>query len=163
MIHVHTACTSPAYSWSILPSSCKPKCLLVRIKMARAVLAQRDFRGPPRRTEFYCTANAFSCVYKNDFFIEDIFQSASLLDWVAPPILFSFVRSLYSSRYHKHDIGNSEWVNRKRFQTQLVNLTPPVDHASCSEENDCSFPRPTCNLWLSLSGNSQATSLWQYK
>ena len=31
-----------------------------------------------------------------------------------------------------------------------VILTRPVDHASCAEENDSSFPRPTCNLWWSL-------------
>ena len=38
-----------------------------------------------------------------------------------------------------------------------VTLTPPVDHASCAEENYGRFPRPTCNLQLAWSGNSQAT------
>ena len=32
---------------------------------------------------------------------------------------FSFVRSLYSALYHEHYIGNSEWVYRERFRTQL--------------------------------------------
>ena len=32
---------------------------------------------------------------------------------------FSFVRSLNSALYHEHYIGNSEWVNRERFRTQL--------------------------------------------
>ena len=32
---------------------------------------------------------------------------------------FSFVCSLNSARYHEHYIGNSEWVYRERFRTQL--------------------------------------------
>ena len=32
---------------------------------------------------------------------------------------FSFVRSLYSALYHEYYIGNSEWVYRERFRTQL--------------------------------------------
>ena len=42
------------------------------------------------------------------------------------------------------------------LNTATVSLTLPVDHASCAEENDSSFPRPTCGLGLSLSGDSQA-------
>ena len=49
------------------------------------------------------------------------------------------VASAFSSLYQKHYIGNSERVNRERFRTQLVNLTLPVDHASCAEENDNIF------------------------
>ena len=72
---------------------------------------------------------------------------------------FSFVRSLYSSIYHKHHVGTSEWVNRERFRTQLQSIElDQLDHTSCAEENDSSFHRPTSNLRLSLSGNSQATT-----
>ena len=45
-----------------------------------------------------------------------------------------------------------------------VSWTRPVDHASCAEESDGSFPRPTCNLrlsydWASLAIARLATSL----
>ena len=42
---------------------------------------------------------------------------------------FSFVRSLNSALYHEHYIGNSEWVNRERFRTQLMyKLIPWHEH-----------------------------------
>ena len=63
----------------------------------------------------------------------------------------------------QHDsVKSLKWVTVAQCGTlespaiATVTLTPPVDHTSCAEENDGSFPRPTCNLWLAWSGNSQA-------
>ena len=50
-------------------------------------------------------------------------------------------------------VGLTQWRLRSDGKQPIVyrgNLTPPADHASCSEENDSSFPRPKWNLRLSM-------------
>ena len=79
---------------------------------------------------------------------------------------FSFVRSPYSALCHENYIGNSEWVNRERFRTQLLsfvdilNFYPEVNRVAAMTSGAIWWWSP---LYLMLYLRLTSSAIWWWR